>query len=104
MKNASLAQVKEVVGKVALPDFVHDIEYELDEDHLGHPCVRISLIIADNAMPKFTTDNEALMREFQPLSELEGKIFDAVIKSDIELWPYTSLVTESSRAKIKSMA
>lgn len=104
MNKASLAQVKEIVGKIPLPDFVHDIEYELDEDHLGDPCVRIRLIIADDAAPEFTLDQETLLREFEPFMEIQNKISDAVIKGDIGLWPYTSIATETDRATHANLA
>ena len=104
MYETQLAQVKELVEKLPLPAFVRDIEYEGDEDHLGDPCARIRIIIADDSMPKFTRDRDLLIREFAPYMELENKISDAVIKSDIGLWPYTSIATETDRATTANLA
>lgn len=85
MNKASLAQVKEIVGKIPLPDFVHDIEYELDEDHLGNPCVRIQVIVSDDSgltdVPKYL--------------ELKSAISRAVLDTENENWPYVSFIGES---------
>lgn len=104
MYETQLSHVKEVVEKLPLPAFVRDIEYEGDEDHLGDPCVRIRIIIADDAMPKFTRDRDALVREFKPYMEIQNKISDAIIKGNIGLWPYTSIATETDRATTANLA
>ena len=65
MYKASIAQVREIINQVPLPDFVHHIEYELDEDHLGDPCVRIRLIVADEGIPKFPLDRDKMLKELE---------------------------------------
>lgn len=104
MNKASLAQVKEIVSKVPLPDFVHDIEYELDEDHLGNPCVRIRVVVLDDAVPKSTTSRELLVEAYRPWRQVQSAISDAIYTSDVELWPYVSIVGESQRAAIANPA
>ena len=101
---ACWTQVKEIVGRVPLPDSVHDIEYELDDDHLGNPCVRIRVMVADDALPDYTGSLDDLSQAFAPWTRLENAIGDAIYRSDMELWPYVSLIRESQRAALTNPA
>ncbi len=98
MYDSQISQVKDIVEKLPLPEFVRDIEYEGDEDHLGDPCVRIRVVVADGIVPERLPSRESLVKEFAPYLQINQTIADAIIKSGIDLWPYVSIIRESGLA------
>lgn len=94
MSKAQFREVKEIVGKIPQPDFVRSIEYYMDEDHTGKPCVRIVVIVADGS-------DDAEVKKYLEYSNVVTRV---ILDEDIDLWPYVRFIGESDRKKMANVA
>lgn len=91
-ESEELEAIKRAVQDVGLPEYVHGLEFEFDDDWSGDPAVWIMVIISDemadsDSFPQWSLD-------------IRKRIMEAVRGADASRRPYVRFWSESDHAEL----
>lgn len=90
------SRVREVIGSRHSPDYVDHLEIKFGEDWVGKPAVWITVIVKDDRLESTAGRDEAI--------SFGNELSDAVIQSDLNLWPYVHFESMEEHAHMAEPA